>query len=226
MSVLEHQLPGLPAASSITWTSAVPPVTSELTFDKQPDSRGTVPPLHRHARHQQRPITETTAEQIGQRPAQLQSILTTRCQTPSTIFRFRGNQQARRLTGPSRRRPPHSYKQVKYAVDRRTPVNTDYRATPSKTGGPSILRRSPRPGGQLTETGAPVELAIVTNRAPTRLTRSSRAGTPAHACSFHERRRTGRGSARGRARATWAKAVGLTGTGPGGATPSPCSPPP
>ena len=105
-----------------------------------------------------------------------------------------------------RRRPPtHSYMQAKYAVDSRTPVNGAYLTAPSRTGGPSILRRSPRPGTSSPATGDPVELAIVTNRAPdpadplisgrdarTRLLLPrARAGGPA--------------SARGKARAQWAQ---------------------
>ena len=35
-----------------------------------------------------------------------------------------------------RRRPPHSYKQVKYAVDSHTPVNGGYLTAPSRAGGP------------------------------------------------------------------------------------------
>jgi hypothetical protein len=92
-----------------------------------------------------------------------------------------------------RRRPPHSYKQVKYAVDSRTPVNTDYLITPSRTGGPSILRKIATARRQLTNVGDPVELAIVTNRAPDPADRSSPAGPPAHAGSFHEPPRTARG---------------------------------
>lgn len=65
-----------------------------------------------------------------------------------------------------RRRPPHSYKQVKYAVDATSPVNTAYLTAPSKTGGPSILARIAGAWQELTADGDPVELSLVTNRAP------------------------------------------------------------
>jgi hypothetical protein len=63
-------------------------------------------------------------------------------------------------------RPPHSYMQVKYAVDSRTPVNGAYLTAPSKADGPSILAKIAATWRQLTATGDPVELAIITNRAP------------------------------------------------------------
>ena len=66
----------------------------------------------------------------------------------------------------SRRRPPHAYKQVKYAVDHSTPVSTEYLTRPSATGGPSILRKIADAWRKLAAAGDPVELAIVTNRAP------------------------------------------------------------
>ena len=109
-----------------------------------------------------------------------------------------------------RRQPPHSYKQVKYAVDSRTPVNGDYLTAPSRTGGPSILAKIAAAWHQLTATGDPVELAIITNRAP----------DPADPLISGRDARTrlllprasagGPASARGKARAAWAKAAGLT----------------
>jgi hypothetical protein len=65
-----------------------------------------------------------------------------------------------------RMRPPHCYMQVKYTVDNRTPVNTDYLTKPSKTGGHSILRKIADTYLHLLQHGHPVELALVTNRAP------------------------------------------------------------
>ena len=109
-----------------------------------------------------------------------------------------------------RRRPPHSYKQVKYAVDSRSPANTEYLTTPSRTGGPSILRKIAAAWRQLTDTGDPVELAIVTNRAP----------APADPLISGRDARTrlllphasqgGPRSERGKARASWAEAADLT----------------
>jgi SMODS-associated and fused to various effectors sensor domain len=109
-----------------------------------------------------------------------------------------------------RRRPPHSYKQVKYAVDSRTPVNGGYLTAARRTGGPSILANITAAWRQLTGAGDPVELAIVTNRAP----------DPADPLISGRDARTrrllpragegGPASARGKARAAWAKAVGLS----------------
>ena len=109
-----------------------------------------------------------------------------------------------------RRLPPHSYKQVKYAVDNRTPVNGEYLTALSRTGGPSILRKIAVAWNQLARTGEPVELAIITNRAP----------DPADPLISGRDARTrlllpraaegGLMSARGKARAVWARAAGLT----------------
>jgi len=111
-----------------------------------------------------------------------------------------------------RTRPPHSYKQVKYAVDSSTPVNGDYLTAASRTGSPSILRKIVAAWRQLTAAGEPVELAIVTNRAP----------DPADPLVSGRDARTrlllpragqgGPSSARGRARASWAKAADVTET--------------
>ena len=111
-----------------------------------------------------------------------------------------------------RSRPPHSYKQVKYAVDNSTPVNGDYLTAASRTGGPSILRKIAAAWRLLTAAGEPVELAIVTNRAP----------DPADPLVSGRDSRTrlllpragegGPASARGKARAAWAKAADLTET--------------
>jgi hypothetical protein len=110
-----------------------------------------------------------------------------------------------------RRHPPHSYKQVKYAVDSRTPVNTEYLIAPSTTG-PSILWKIADAWRKLTAVANPVELAIVTNRAP----------DPADPLISGRDARTrlllpraaegGSRSARGRVRASWAKAANLTET--------------
>ena len=54
-----------------------------------------------------------------------------------------------------RRQPPHSYKQVKYAVDSRTPVNGAYLTAPSRTGGPSILAKIAAAWRELTAHGRP-----------------------------------------------------------------------
>jgi SMODS-associated and fused to various effectors sensor domain len=60
--------------------------------------------------------------------------------------------------------PPHTYAQVKYAVDASTPVNSDYLLTPSASGGPSILSKMARTWQQLISAGDPVDLALISNR--------------------------------------------------------------
>lgn len=109
-----------------------------------------------------------------------------------------------------RRRPPHSYAQVKYAVNSTTPVGTEYLTAPSKTGGPSILQKIADAWRKLAGQGAPVELAIISNRAPDPSDalisgRDSRTGLLRPAVEAGGPR-----SARGAARIRWAKAAGLT----------------
>ncbi|GHH30364.1 3,4-dihydroxy-2-butanone-4-phosphate synthase [Streptomyces lanatus] len=65
-----------------------------------------------------------------------------------------------------RKEPPHTYMQVKYATDSSTPVNEDYLLKPSDRGGPSILHKLASAWQQLTKDGAPVDLALLTNRSP------------------------------------------------------------
>lgn len=108
-----------------------------------------------------------------------------------------------------RRRPPHSYKQVKYAVDATSSVNFAYLTAPSKTGGPSILAKIARAWQELTAAGDPVELALVTNRAPdpdddlvTKRDARTRLLVPRGAAG-------GPTSKLGRARRTWAAAAGV-----------------
>jgi hypothetical protein len=45
-----------------------------------------------------------------------------------------------------RQSPPHTYQQVKYAVDHRTPVSTDYLTGPSRAAGRRSWQRSLSPG--------------------------------------------------------------------------------
>jgi SMODS-associated and fused to various effectors sensor domain len=65
-----------------------------------------------------------------------------------------------------RRRPPHTYKQVKYSVDSTTPIGGDYLLTPSPLGGAPIIRKIADAWRTLTAGGEPVEVGIVTNRLP------------------------------------------------------------
>lgn len=106
--------------------------------------------------------------------------------------------------------PPNAYKQVKYTVDSRTPVNTAYLTDPSPTGGPSILQKTANTWQTLTRSGDPVELALVTNRLadpgdPLLASRDARTRllVPRAAAG-------GPQSLLGKARAQWASAVGLS----------------
>lgn len=65
-----------------------------------------------------------------------------------------------------RQAPPQPYMQVNYAADSSTPVKEDYLLKPSDRGGPSILRKMAQAGQQLTKDGAPVDLALPSNRSP------------------------------------------------------------
>ena len=106
--------------------------------------------------------------------------------------------------------PPNAYKQVKYAVDSSTPVNTAYLTEPSSSGGPSILAKIASTWRDLRRDGEPLELAIVSNRLadpqdPLVSRRDSRTGLLMP--------RAGEGGPRsvtGRERAQWATAAGLS----------------
>src|SRR5258708_3896166 len=109
-----------------------------------------------------------------------------------------------------RLRPPHTYQQVKYAVDHSTPVSTEYLIRSAETGGPSILRKIAAAWRTLAVPGEPVQLAFGTKPAPqpahplvsVRDAVARRLLPPAPARDPH--------SHRGKARATWAGAAGLT----------------
>jgi len=109
-----------------------------------------------------------------------------------------------------RARPPHTYSQVKYAVDDRVLVNGDYLTAPGRNGGPSLLAKLVRAWRKLDGAPATVELALVTNRAPdpqdplvSRRDARTRLLLP-HAAQGGEK------SAAGQARSAWAAAVGLS----------------
>ncbi len=63
-----------------------------------------------------------------------------------------------------RLRPPHSWAQVKYAVDAASPIGTAWLTAPSPAGGASVLAKLVAAHAGLREAGEPFELAIVTNR--------------------------------------------------------------
>lgn len=106
--------------------------------------------------------------------------------------------------------PPHTYKQVKYTVDSRTPVNTAYLTQPSPSGGPSILEKIASAWRDFSRGGDSLELVIVTNRqADPRDVLVARRDSRTRLLMP----RAGEGSPRsaaGKARAEWATAVGVT----------------
>lgn len=109
-----------------------------------------------------------------------------------------------------RERPPNAYKQVKYTVDSRTPVNTSYLTDPAVTGGPSILQKIATTWQKLTRSGEPVEIAIVTNRLPDP-DDPLIAGRDARTRLLVPRAADGGPQSKvGTARAHWASAVGLS----------------
>jgi len=104
---------------------------------------------------------------------------------------------------------PHTYGQVKYAVDCTSPVNEEYLLAPSSSGGPSVLQKIVSGWRQLTSNGLPVDLALISNRVPDH-------NDPL--ISLRDARtallmpKAGRGTARsaqGAARARWAAATSL-----------------
>ncbi|MGH3922582.1 MAG: SAVED domain-containing protein [Pseudonocardiaceae bacterium] len=105
--------------------------------------------------------------------------------------------------------PPHTYGQVKYAVDSTSPVNADYLLKPSSSKGPSILSKIASAWKELTSDGSPVDLVLISNRVPDASDplvslRDSRSGLLVP--------KAGRGSAKstiGLARARWAVSAGL-----------------
>lgn len=60
--------------------------------------------------------------------------------------------------------PPHTYAQVKYAVDGRSPINEAYLTVPSPAGGPSLLQKIVRSRRLLATEDEPVDLALISNR--------------------------------------------------------------
>lgn len=108
-----------------------------------------------------------------------------------------------------RAEPPHTQMQIKYAVDSSSPVNTEWLTEPTPAGGPCLLRKTARSWQRLTANGDPVDLRIVTNRAP----------DPADVLVAGRDARTGlllpkaagqtAASDRGKARGAWADSAGI-----------------
>lgn len=109
-----------------------------------------------------------------------------------------------------RRRPPHAYKQVKYSVDYTNPVNTEYLTQPTAVGGRSILGKIVDARRRLSTHGEPIELAIVTNRAPDPADPLVRLRDARTRLLLPKAAEGGPRSGRGKARASWAQAVSLT----------------
>ena len=109
-----------------------------------------------------------------------------------------------------RQRPPHTYQQVKYAVDHGTPVSTAYLTQSSSANGAPMLRKIADAWRDLTKAGDPAELAIVTNRAPDPADPLVSARDARTRRLFPRAATGGPRSARGKTRAAWAQAAGLT----------------
>lgn len=109
-----------------------------------------------------------------------------------------------------RQQPPHSYAQVKYAVDATTPMNTAFLTKPSPSGGPSVLQKIAKAWTGLRADDAPVDLTIVTNRTADHgdvlmAGRDARTGL-----LLPQAAEQGPKSARGKQRTVWAEHAGLS----------------
>jgi len=109
-----------------------------------------------------------------------------------------------------RTRAPHAYKQVKYTVDSRTPVNTAYLTDPSSAGGPSILQKIASAWRELSRPGVPIELAIVTNRQADPEDQLVAGRDSRTRLLLPRAAEGGPGSAVGKARAQWGTAAGIS----------------
>lgn len=109
----------------------------------------------------------------------------------------------------TRAEPPHTHMQIKYAVDSSSPVNTEWLTEPTPAGGPCLLRRTARSWQRLTVSRDPVDLRIVTNRAPDPTDilvagRDARTGLLLPKAAGQTAT-----SDRGKARSAWADAAGI-----------------
>lgn len=97
-----------------------------------------------------------------------------------------------------RARPPHTYGQVKYAVDNRTAVNLDYLETSG------VLAKMRKTYANLTQDGTPVEMRLLTNRNidPNDALMTDRDGRDGRL--LPRAAQGGPNSDRGKARAAWA----------------------
>lgn len=109
-----------------------------------------------------------------------------------------------------RTRPPTTYQQVKYTVDSTSPVNTAWLTADSPNGGPSLLRKVATTWAGLVGNGAPVDLRIVTNRAPDPGDVLIAGRDARTRLLLPVAGRDGPRSRRGAARTTWAAAAGLS----------------
>jgi tetratricopeptide (TPR) repeat protein len=109
-----------------------------------------------------------------------------------------------------RTRAPHSYLQVKYAVDATKLINSEYLLAPTRSGGPSILEKIATAWRRLAAHGNKVDLALVTTRAiDPQDPLLSKCDTRTSLVMPHAETGSPQ-SSRGKQRASWAAATGLT----------------
>jgi hypothetical protein len=109
-----------------------------------------------------------------------------------------------------RKRSPHTFCQVKYAVDDRALVNGEYLTTPGANGGPSLLAKLVNAWRHLASDSGEVELSLVTNRAPDPKDPLVSGRDARTRLLVPRATRGGPGSAAGQARSAWGTAVGLS----------------
>jgi hypothetical protein len=108
-----------------------------------------------------------------------------------------------------REAPPHDYSQVKYAVDASSPVGQEYLTSLVKSGS-SLISKFASAHADFTARGESARLSLLTNRVPDHRSslisgRDSRTGLLVPNAGLQGPR-----SARGRERAAWAQAAGLS----------------
>ncbi|WP_043686581.1 SAVED domain-containing protein [Streptomyces xylophagus] len=105
--------------------------------------------------------------------------------------------------------PPHTYAQVKYTADAATPVNETYLFTPSTSGGASLLKKITQSWQRLTADGAPVDLTLISNRAPDPADTLVALRDPRTQTLMPKAGQQGPRSAKGQARGRWAANAGI-----------------
>lgn len=105
--------------------------------------------------------------------------------------------------------PPHTYAQVKYAVDSANPINEAYLLEPSKSNGPSILRKIADSWRHLAVHDLPIELGLISNRTADPADQLVSVRDARTSLLLPKAALGGPQSATGRARARWAAGAGL-----------------